>query len=115
MLTLTVVEIVSPWVYRIKLPRQLCIHDIQSISCLENAVQDLLPHQQHVPPPPVIVDGEEKYEVERIDDSRMFQRQLQCLVKWRGYDEQYWEPAANVDGLKAINDFYTEQPDKPES
>jgi hypothetical protein len=26
-----------------------------------------------------------------------------------------WEPAANVDGLKAIDEFHTQQPNKPGS
>ena len=110
-----VVEIVSPWAYRIKFPSQLHIHNVQPISHLEKAAQDPLPHQQHKPPPPVIVDGEEEYKVERIDDSRIFRRQLQYLVKWKGYDEQSWEPAANVHGLKAIDDFHPKQPGKPGS
>ena len=83
-----VTEVVSPWVYRIKLPSQLSIHDIQPISHLENAAQDTLPHQQHKSPPPVIVDQEQEYEVEQINNSRMFWRQLQYLLKWKGYDEQ---------------------------
>ena len=110
-----VVEIVSPWAYRIKLPSQLCIHDIQPISSLEKAAQDPITLQLHEPLPPVIVDREVEYEVERIDDSRMFQRQLQYLVKWNGYDEQSWKPATNKDGLKAINDFHAKQPGKPRS
>jgi hypothetical protein len=35
-------------------------------------------------PPPVIVEGEEEYEVECIEDSRLFRRQFQYLVKWKG-------------------------------
>jgi hypothetical protein len=61
------------------------------------------------------VDGEEEYEVQRIDDFRLFRRQLQNLVKCRGYDEHSWECVTNVDGFKAIDDFYTEQPGKPGS
>jgi hypothetical protein len=63
----------------------------------------------------VIVEGKEEYEVEWIDDSRLFRRQLQYLAKWSGYDESGWDPAANIDGLKAIEDFHTEQPGKPGS
>ena len=110
-----IMEVINPWAYRIKLSSQLCIHDVQPISHLEKAAQDPLPHQQHEPPPPVIVDGEEEYEVEWIDDSWLFRRQLQYLVKWKGYDEQSWKPATNVDGLKAIDDFHAKQPGKPGS
>jgi hypothetical protein len=78
-----ITDVISPWAYRIKLPNQLHIHDVQPISHLENAAQDRLPYQQQGPPPSVIVDGEEEYEIERIGDSRLFQRQLQYLVKSR--------------------------------
>jgi hypothetical protein len=110
-----VVEVISPWAFRIKLPHQLRIHDVQPISRLEKTAENPLPLQQHKPPPPVIVEGEEEYEVERIEDSRVFRRQLQYLVKCKGYDETSWEPAVNVDGLKAINEFHTQQPGKPRS
>jgi glycosylphosphatidylinositol phospholipase D len=110
-----IIEVISSWAYRIKLPNQLHIHDVQLISHLEKAAEDPLPYQQQEPPPPVILDGEEEYEVERIDDSRLFRRQLQYLVKWRGYDERSWEPATKVDGPKAIDNFHAEQPGQPGS
>ena len=69
-----VTKVISPWAYWVKLPNQLCIHDIQPICCVEKVAQDPLPHQQHEPPPPAIIDGEEQHEVERIDDSLIFQR-----------------------------------------
>jgi hypothetical protein len=52
------------------------------------------------------VDREEEYEVERIEDSWLIRRQLQHMVKWRGYDECSWKPATNVDVRKAIDDFH---------
>jgi hypothetical protein len=110
-----ITEVISPYTYRVKHPSQLRIHNVQPISRLEKAAQDPLPNQKQEPPPPVVVDGEEEYKVEQIDDSRLFRRQLQYLVKWQGYNECSWEPATNVDGLKAINDFHTEQPGKPDS
>jgi hypothetical protein len=110
-----VAEVVSPWAFRIKLPHQLCIHDVQLISRLKKTADNPLPLQQHEPPPPFIVEGEEEYELERIEDSRMFRHQLQYLVKWKGYNEMSWEPAVNMDGLKAIDEFHTQQPGKPRS
>jgi hypothetical protein len=54
--------VLSPWAYRVKLSSQLCIHDDQPIFRLENATLDPLSNQkQGLPPPPVIVDAEEKY------------------------------------------------------
>jgi hypothetical protein len=37
------------------------------------------------------------------------------LVKWKGNDEMSWEPAVNVNGLKVIDEFHTQQPGKPGS
>jgi hypothetical protein len=62
-----------------------------------------------------MVDGEEEYEVEHIEDSRVFRQQLQYLVNWQGFNAKSWEPAVNVDGLQAIDIFHTEQPGKPGS
>jgi hypothetical protein len=59
-----VTENISPWAYWIKLLSLLHIHDVQPISQLERAAQDPLPLQKQEPPSPVIVEGEEKYEVE---------------------------------------------------
>jgi hypothetical protein len=67
-----VVEVISPWTFRIKLPHQLRIHDVQPISCLEMTANNPLPLQQYEPPWPVIIEGEEEYEVKRIEDSRIF-------------------------------------------
>ena len=74
-------DIISPWAYSNKLPSQLYIQDIQSVSHLKKAVQNPLLYQQHEPPPLEIVDRKEEYEVDWIDNSRIFQRQLQYLIK----------------------------------
>ena len=48
-------------------------------------------------PPPDIIEGEEEYEVEQVLDLRRSRKkkQLQYLLKWKGYSEAHnsWEPA----------------------
>ena len=56
------------------------------------------------PPPPVELDGELEYEVERILDKRMakfrskHKRVPQYLIKWKGYGHEHntWEPLSNL-------------------
>ena len=110
-----IMEVISPWAYCLRLPKDLHIHPVQPVSRLSKVAENPLPGQIEAPPPAVIVNGEEEYKVERIEDSRVFRRQLQYLVKWKGYDERSWEPAVNVDGLQAIDVFHTEKPGKPGS
>jgi len=69
-------------------------------------VNDPLKGQRVDPPPPVQVDSEEEYEVSNVADSRMYQNQLQCLIRWTGYDSLTWEPAKFVDGLQAVGEFH---------
>lgn len=66
-------------------------------------------------PEPIIIKGEE-YEVDDILDSRIFRRQLQYLVKWKGYTEgdNSWEPAMNLTHSKnLIARFHRNNPGAP--
>ena len=57
------------------------------------------PNYSH-PPPKIIGDEEEHYEVEKILQSHLTpnKKGIQYLVKWLGYpdSENSWEPASNL-------------------
>jgi len=91
------------------------IHPVFHVSLLEHAANNPFPGQQNPPPPPVEIDGEEEYFVDRILDSRLFGRgrRLQYLVKWTGYDDATWENAEGVDGLVAVDRYHELYPDRP--
>ena len=69
--------------YRLKLPhgmRQL--HLVFNVVKLSATLEDLvLGRKLQAPPPPIVVDGEEEWEVEEILNSRWHQRRFQFLVK----------------------------------
>jgi transposase InsO family protein len=69
------------------------------------------------PPPPEMVDGSERFEVEEILDSRRRGKGIQYLVKWKGYppEENTWEPPSNLaEGAEeAQADFHRKFPDRP--
>jgi len=75
-------------------------------------VADPLAEQHGEPPPPVEVDGEEKYQVSGVEDSRVYRNQLQHLTLWAGHDPPTWEPPKFVDGLQALKQFHQCYPGK---
>jgi hypothetical protein len=60
--------------YRLRLPKSMShLHPIFPVVKLLTAPLDPIPRRQsHTPPDPVLVDGEEEYEVEAVINSRMF-------------------------------------------
>ena len=96
----------SPFAYELELPRNLRIHPVHYVSLLDPVAEDPLPGQEVTPPPPVKVDGNQEYQVEWVEDSRMYRNQLQYLVRWTGYNQMTWEPARDVNGLQALDVFH---------
>ena len=67
------------------------------------------------PPPPVIQDGVQEFEVEKILDSQVFQGRLD-LVCWKGYGaaDDLWIPAKEAVGAKRhIAEFHKQNPEAP--
>jgi hypothetical protein len=56
------------------------------VSLLEPYHAFTIQGKTHEPIPPIVVDGEQEYEIEKILDSRISHHQLQYLVHWQGYD-----------------------------
>jgi transposase InsO family protein len=52
------------------------------ISLLDPVAEGPLPGQVVTPPRPVEVEGDQEYQVERVEDSRIYRNQLQYLVRW---------------------------------
>src|SRR6266550_4311458 len=110
-----IIKEVSPVAYQLALPAAWTIHDVFHASLL-------LPYHEndaHGPnftrPPPDIIDGEAEYEVERIMDQRYHgrARQLQYLIKWKGYSsaDNTWEPADQVHAPQLIQTFQHHRPE----
>jgi len=88
-------------------------HRTFPVSLLHAAADDPL-HGQVVPPPlPVIIEGEEEWEVEEILDSRRTRGRLQYLVKWRGFADPTWEPEENLVEVEAVDIYHGRYPERP--
>ena len=100
--------------YRLRLPFSMrCLHPVFNVVKLTPAEDDPIPGRRiPPPPPPEIIDGEEEWVVEEILDSKVVNRKLWYLVKWKdfGIEHNSWEPWDNVHAPDLIADFYLKHP-----
>jgi hypothetical protein len=98
------------------------VHPVFHVSMLEESTPNQIPHRNQPPPPPVEVEGDTEYEIERILDSKIDRRRKPCnllyLVKWTGYegteDETSWVLATEVGNApEVIAEFHLQNPGKP--
>jgi hypothetical protein len=102
--------------YKLELPPQMKVHSVFHVSLLTLYRANTIPGRIQPPPPPIVVDGAEEHEVERILDSRIRRQRLEYLVDWTGYspDERTWEAAADVtNAAEALEDYHHEHPNRP--
>jgi hypothetical protein len=104
--------------YRLKLPAGMSrLHPVfHVVKLLPAPSKDAVPGRRNTEgPEPEIIDGQERYEVEEILDSRFFRRKLQFLVAWKGfgYEENTWSNAEDVDAEELITEFYRTNPGAP--
>ena len=103
-----VLKAVGNLAYELILPPTMKINPVLHVSLLENAATDPLPGQHIEPPPPVIVDSEETWEVEEILDFRLHYRRGQYKVKWIGFEEPSWQHAIDLEPAPdEVNNFHT--------
>ena len=110
-----VIERIGDLDYRLELPDWMRIHNVIHVDRLSPYYENGLPSPKR--PEPVIVDGEEEWEVEEILQSRYIGRGLHYLVKWKGYaEEKYnsWEPAKNLaNSPELVALFHAKNPKAP--
>ena len=89
---------------------------------LEPCTPNSIPDHIQPPPPPVLIDGEPKYKILEILDSKLDNQRRLCkllyLVRWFGYkgtnDETSWLPANELaHASDIVSDFHVKYPSKP--
>jgi len=92
------------------------LHPVFNVVKLSAALEDpILGRRLQTPLPPIIVDGEEKWEVEEILDSRWHRKRFQFLVKWKGFSREHnsWEAASDVKAPDLVVKYYRKYPAAP--
>ena len=90
-------------VIKLELPITIKIHLVVNV----NRVWLYKPQvegQKVVPPQPVVIDGEEEYEVEKILNRRKIQGRNKFLVQQKGYiaEADIWEGRENLENVKEL-------------
>ena len=64
--------------------------------------------QKKLPLKPVIIEGEEEFEVKKILNKRVVRGKEKFLVRWKGYtvEEDTWESRENLENAKELVDEF---------
>src|SRR6266571_5193580 len=110
----SIIQVMSPVNYRLKLPTQWSIYDVFHIDLLTPYWETDIHGSNYSRPAPDLVDNEEEYEVKKILDSRQFGRgrKKQYLIKWKGYpdSDNEWVDKQDVHAPEAIREFENQNP-----
>src|SRR5579863_5686676 len=105
-----ITRVISPVAYQLQLPHQWNIHPVFHASLLTPYIETDSHRPNYSRPPPDLIAGEVEYEVEQIRSHRHHGRrkQLQYLLKWKGYPESdnTWEPADQVHALDLVKAYH---------
>ena len=107
-----ITRVISCTSYQLKLPPQWKIHDVFHATLLTPYKETTLNGKQNQEPAPELINGQPEWEVEQILHVRRYRRQVQYLIRWKGFSEAHdsWELATNVHTDELIQEFYKRHP-----
>ncbi|MBW0572854.1 hypothetical protein O181_112569 [Austropuccinia psidii MF-1] len=96
-----VIKKIGSHTYNLKLPQQSkSVHPVFHVSLLDPVKQSAILNCHQLPPPPVLVEEQEEWEVAQVLDSKLRRGKLWYLVEWKGFIEDpertSLEPASNL-------------------
>jgi len=96
-------KIVSLNVVELELPSTVKIHPVVNVSRIHRYVGQVK-GQKKEQPAPVIIKGEEEWEVERILNKRQVREKDKYLVCWKGFmaESNTWEGRENLENAKEV-------------
>jgi len=103
-------EIISLNAVKLELPSTVKIHPVVNVSRVRQYVGQVEGKRKEQPAP-VIIEGEEEWEVERILNKRWVRGKDKYLVRWKGFtaESNTWEGRENLENAKeAVEEFERE-------
>ena len=107
-----ITRVISRTSYQLTLPPQWKIHNVFHATLLTPYKETALNGNRNQEPAPELINGQPEWEVEQILHVRRYWRQVQYLVRWKGFSEAHdsWEPASNVHADELVKEFYKRHP-----
>jgi len=103
--------------YKLALPPSMATHNTFHISLLEPYQNNKFPSQIKEPPPGIMIEGEDEYELDGIIDARLHYNTVQYRAKWNGYSpesDKVRYPAQNFNNAAhTVRRFHRCYPGKP--
>ena len=106
----------SQMAFKLELPPQMRIHPVFHASLLEPYKANTLPGHIQPAPPPILIESELEYMVDRVLDSKIDRGKLKYYIDWEGYppEDRTWEPASHLENAKeAVAQFHARHPNRP--
>jgi len=96
-------RIVSSNAIELELPKSIKIHPVVNVSRVQ-LYRPQVEGQKKIPSKPVIIEGVEEFEVEKILNKRVIQGKEKFLVRWKGYmvEGDTWESRENLENVKEV-------------
>jgi len=95
--------IISSNAIELDLPKSIKIHPVVNVSRVRLYTSQVK-GQKKVPLKPVIIEGEEEFEVEKIINKRIVRGKEKVLVRWKGYtaEADTWESRENLENAREL-------------
>ena len=99
--------VINPYAYELNLPRVYEVHSVFHVNLIDPVVTDPLEGHWQEPSPLILIDREKKWLMKEILNAWKIRRSLNYLIKWVGFDNSTWQPAANIThSSELLQEFY---------
>jgi len=102
--------------FRLKLPETMKVHPVFHAEKLRKDPDNPLLGQANPNPPPLVLeDGEEEYEVQSVLAVKLVRGNLKYQIQWKGWDRDLeWYPAESLrNSPLALREFHKKNPSRP--